>query len=268
MKILHFSDIHIGGWVKSPRGYFDKRLLGSINYMLRRKKYIKWHHFDNCLNIIKNEKPDVVCFTGDLISTSEPFEFQKVQKKMQPLVENESFELLCVPGNHDRYVKNKLSIKLLNETYFYLNRKKFTLEDLPLKKNIKGIDFFLIDESFVMPWTSSNGFIKDDDIKALKLWTQDKKNPNILVSHYPLKNVEGKELPPKRKLKNSQEVYKLLATKTIDIALCGHTHFPFIRQENSGALEICAGSLTINGRMNKLIYEKETQQFKQEWIIC
>ena len=266
MKIIHFSDIHIGGWVKSPTGYFDKRLIGSVNYKFRRHKHIKWHHFDQFLQVVKEEKPDVVCFTGDLVSISDSFEFEKSLTKMKPLVENKDFHLLCVPGNHDRYVKNRTSVQKLNEIYFYLNRGEFTLDQFPIKKTIGDIDFYLIDQSYPMSWTSSNGIAKLDDIKKIKQWSLEKQKKKVLLGHFPLRDSQGNKLGAKRDLKNQEHLYKLLQSNAIDIALCGHNHRPFIRQEKTGSLEICAGSLTMNGRVNKLIYQDDN--FKQEWIIC
>ena len=32
MRIIHFSDVHAGRWLMHLGGYFDKRILGAINF--------------------------------------------------------------------------------------------------------------------------------------------------------------------------------------------------------------------------------------------
>ncbi|MCM8529959.1 MAG: metallophosphoesterase [Lentisphaeraceae bacterium] len=267
MKILHFSDIHTGGHFNSLKSLFDKRIIGTINYRLRRKKHVHWDRLDRAIEIIKNEKPDVVINTGDITSVSESSEFLEAKNRLEPLVKEDSFLFLNVPGNHDYYIDSQLHFADRNTTYSYLNRAAFELEELPLKIETKAATFILVDESRPNKGSQSSGHITNEAIKKIEKWTSIKQEkPYILVGHYPLKDKLGNPLAQRRHLENSEPLLSLLENGKINVTLCGHIHAPFIRKENSGALEVCAGSLTIGGKLNKLELNESTGEFTHSWI--
>ena len=51
----------------------------------------------------------------------------------------------------------------------------------------------------------------------------------------------------------------------LDVALCGHNHTPFRRDEANGALELCAGALTWHGLLNVVDYSPASGRFSQHW---
>ena len=83
MKIIHFSDIHIGGHLDSFKSCFDKRLIGTLNYKLRRKRHVIWERLERAIDLIKEEKPDYVINTGDITSVSEPSEFKEAERRLK-----------------------------------------------------------------------------------------------------------------------------------------------------------------------------------------
>ena len=267
MKIIHFSDIHTGGYIRSIGAFFDKRIIGTLNYKLRRKRHVKWNYLDKALKIIKEEKPDYVINTGDLTSVSEASEFTEALERLKPLYEDKSFEFLNVPGNHDFYIKSKKASVNRLKTYDLLNRQQFSLDDLPYKLETEKCTFILIDESRPNKGTNSSGELKLEDFKKIDNWLKKpRQKPVILIGHYPLKNKLGDPLPKRRALENAELLYSLLEKGKISVNLCGHIHSAFKREEQSGSLEICAGSLTIGGKMNKLEFNSETNSFSQSWI--
>lgn len=267
MKIIHFSDIHTGGYIRSLGAFFDKRIIGTLNYKLRRKRHINWTYLNKALEVIKKEKPDYVINTGDLTSVSEKSEFQEALERLKPITKDKSIEFLNVPGNHDFYIKSKQARLNRTSTYNELNRHKFSLEELPLKIETEKCTFILIDESRPNRGTNSSGFLKPEDFQKIEKWlTESGPKPVILVGHYPLKNKLGDPLPKRRALENAELLTSLLEKGKISINLCGHIHSAFKREEQSGSLEICAGSLTIGGKMNKLEFNSETNSFSQSWI--
>ena len=266
MKIIHFSDIHTGGYLKSLKALFDKRIIGTLNYKLRRKKHVKWEYLDKAIKIIESEKPDLVINTGDLTSVSDPLEFKEALIRLEPILKNENFSFLNVPGNHDFYTHNQEGIDFRYSTYDQLNRNKFPLKKFPHKHETEHCTFILVDESRPNRGINSSGHLKIEDYEKIKSWSEESKKPVILVGHYPLKNKAGEALAKKRALENAELLSDLLEKGKISVTLCGHIHSAFVREEQSGSLEVCAGSLTIGGKLNKLEYNSETNSFSQSWI--
>ncbi len=170
MKIIHFSDIHTGGYIRSVGAFFDKRIIGTLNYKLRRKRHVKWEYLDKAIKIIKEEKPDYIINTGDLTSVSEASEFNEAIERLKPITDDESIEFLNVPGNHDFYIKKSSASKHRLKTYNELNRNKFSLEDLPLKIETDKCTFILVDESRPNKGTNSSGALKLQDFQKIEKW--------------------------------------------------------------------------------------------------
>jgi 3',5'-cyclic AMP phosphodiesterase CpdA len=267
MKILHFSDIHTGGHFSSVNALFDKRIIGTLNYKFRRKHHVKWERLERAIEIINQEKPDVVINTGDITSVSNPEEFDEALSRLKALTDNLSFTFINVPGNHDYYVNKPELLEYRNKTYDILNRGKTPLSDFPCRIQTDTTDFFMIDESRPNSGTNSSGYFKPENLEILNKWISDAKGKQtVLVGHYPLKNNLGQTLSPRRALENGELLYELLEKGKININLCGHIHAAFCREEKVGSLEICAGSLTIGGRMNKLEYDNSENKFIHSWV--
>lgn len=267
MKIIHFSDIHTGGHLNTVKALFDKRIIGTLNYRLRRKKHVHWEYLSKAIEVIQKEKPDFVINTGDLTSVSSVGEFKEAEDRLSPIIKDDSFEFINVPGNHDYYVKSQQNLTARNSTYHLLNRQKFTLDELPLKIEKEEATFILVDESRPNSGTQSSGIIYQKDIDKIQQWTeQPRQKPVILIGHYPLRDKLGNPLAKRRALENSEALYSMLVNEKINVTLCGHIHAAFARKEKCGSMEVCSGSLTIGGKLNKLEFDKSTGKFTQSWI--
>jgi len=267
MKIIHFSDIHTGGRFDRFNALFDKRIIGTLNYKLRRRRHVIWENLQKAIDIIEREKPDIVINTGDITSVSEPGEFAEALRRLQPIVDNNNHTFINVPGNHDHYVDNNECIKSKEATYNALNRDLLPIENFPHRLEKGGVTFIMVDESRPNSGTQSSGYLKPEDLKKIQLWASEaKEKPVVLVGHYPLKNKLGEPLATRRALENGNELVSMLEKGEITVNLCGHIHAPFIREEKSGSLEICAGSLTIGGHLNKLEFDSDSKSFSHSWI--
>jgi len=267
MKIIHFSDIHTGGYLRTLGALFDKRIIGTINYKLRRRKHVNWQYLTKALEIIELEKPDYVINTGDLTSVSEPAEFKEALERLTPIIEAKGVEFLNVPGNHDFYIHSNSATESRLQTYNLLNRNRYPLEDFPHKIETAECIFIMIDESRPNRGINSSGYLKSEDFDKVSKWSEEAQGkPVILVGHYPLKNHLGEPLARRRALENGERLADLLEKGKISVNLCGHIHAAFKREESSGSLEICAGSLTIGGKLNKLEFNQEKNLFSQSWI--
>ena len=78
VKIIHFSDPHAGGRAEDWLAYFDKRWVGVFNYRFRRRFKHDLSCLQRAVDYILDTRPDVAVCTGDLTSTGQPGEFEKV----------------------------------------------------------------------------------------------------------------------------------------------------------------------------------------------
>ncbi len=263
MKIIHFSDVHAGGKAEDWMAYFDKRWVGVFNYRFRRQFQHDLSYLQQAVEFILQEKPDVAIFTGDLTSAGQPGEFASTVELLEPLRQSE-IPLLLLPGNHDYYVNRPNCVKAMKETMVYLSNGLVDFDSMPLKIHLKGIDFYLINESWPSNLLCSWGFLKRNSSDfMLDECSKDKQYPRILIGHYPLID-EHPISRMRHRLFGQQDVLKLLHSKAIDISLCGHVHCPSAKLDETGRGEICAGSVTKNNCLNILNYHPAEDVFSSE----
>ena len=186
MKIIHFSDPHAGGGAENWRVFFDKRWVGVFNYRFRRRCQHDLSRLRSAVDYILANRPDVAVCTGDLTSTSQPGEFDRVLEILKPL-RNSSVPLLYVPGNHDRYVDAPECVAAVRTAVEYLSRGDYGLADLPLMREYCGVEFGLLNccrpSNLVCSW----GFMTKADSARVEAWcARPKRSPRVLLSHYPL----------------------------------------------------------------------------------
>jgi 3',5'-cyclic AMP phosphodiesterase CpdA len=267
MKIVHFSDIHAGGVINGLGSLFDKRLLGMGNHVFRRMWKRNWDRVERGVSLIRAMDPDVVICTGDLSTLSEPSEFSMAMDALKPLVEDTRFEFLVVPGNHDHYVKSKGCQRALDGAMRYLSRDRWGLDDLPMVTVVDTVRFIMINQACPVSLWLSSGRLSEETLEFLATeLTPDSTAPTFLVNHFPILKGDGFELSWRRGCVNNEPLRVALGNGAIDVALCGHIHKPFARKDESGSIEICAGSLSYHGKMNRIDYQPTTKEFVQTWI--
>ena len=269
MRLVHFSDIHAARWIRGFRGYFDKRLLGTLNFLIRRKYFHSWSLVDRAVTRIKQLEPDVVVCTGDLATISGRKEFELARKALRPLVEDSSFEFMYVPGNHDYYVDTPECKDLLEDIFYYMNRSRLKLSDLPNKFEVKNFRFLLLNQAKPSPLFLSSGVLDKKNQQWIKTQLQAVTRTNhktILIGHYPLYDEDGHDLAKRRKCRNNSILQAAFRNGTIDISLCGHIHDGFVRWGENNSVEICAGSLTKTGQLNVIDCPSGDDQIHQQWV--
>ena len=268
VKILHFSDIHIFSFPSSLLKLLNKRTLGVLNFVFKRKRAISWENLHKLVKLIQKEKPDIIVFTGDSATIATKKEFELAYTYLEPIVNNKSFEFLAVAGNHDFYVKDKECKENVKELFFKLNRKRWYLDDFPIIHSYKEIDFFLSQQAHANPLCSSHGTFSLKEEKALKNYIQEKQthNPLVFLGHFPIRNQFNKPLVKRRALKFSSAVEEAFLNNHIALYLCGHIHKHYAIQEGKSQL-YCSGSLTLNNTINKILFDTKTQLFSQSWLF-
>ena len=249
LKIIHFSDIHISAPLGSAAALFDKRVIGYLNGAIFRRHAYRQERLEKAVPMILEEKPDVIVFTGDATTCSQPEEFEKALDILQPLIKS-GIPILYTPGNHDCYVKDKKCVAALRDF-----RIALTGSDAAQTRFETGECSFLIFHSAV-PTSPvlSCGYFSQESVDFLKKECADKTKPLIAVSHFPWVKVEKGIAGSRRKLYGAETAREYVDSGDIDLVLCGHLHPPHDLVDWTGRGEICAGSLTKKGIFRRITY--------------
>ncbi len=263
MRIIHFSDPHVSAFPDSFRALFDKRILGTANYFLRRRFLHDETMLSKAVEFILTDPPDAVVCAGDITSTGSPREFRTALKILAPLLELPATKFLYVPGNHDAYVADKRCAAALEESFAKLNGNGLALPDLPVKVPVGECDFALINEGCPTNPFLSTGVARKEDAEKIAEFAENKNGrPLILLGHLPLRyksSLWGKRHDlrgPGREI-----LEQLLDKGKIDLSLCGHKHINRRNVDESGRGEIGAGAITRTGDINIIDYSPDKDIF-------
>ena len=260
MKIIHFSDPHGGGAAEDWMAYFDKRWVGVFNYRFRRRFRHDLSRLQNAVNYILEVKPDVAICTGDLTSAGQPGEFARVIEILKPL-RNSNIPLLYTPGNHDCYVRRPWCVKAVKDAVKYLSCGRYSFDDMPCKFQIGEAEFIIVNTSAPSNLLCSWGFLKPQSREFIvEACESDPETPKILVTHYPMYETHP-ILRMRHRLFGQKEIVKLLDARKLDLVLCGHVHKPSLTIDEQGRGECISGSVTRNGSMMEIEYEKTARKF-------
>jgi 3',5'-cyclic AMP phosphodiesterase CpdA len=105
LRFLHCSDIHL----LSLRGvgahrFFNKRLTGGVNLMLKRGKHHDEALFDRLVERAREHEVDRVVITGDLSNLALEQEFEHIVAKLDAI----GIPVTVIPGNHDAYTRGSV----------------------------------------------------------------------------------------------------------------------------------------------------------------
>lgn len=267
MRIIHFSDIHLGAWPQSPRAFFDKRFLGLLNYTIRRRPHLHEDYVRKAIDRITGLAPDCVICSGDITCIGSPTEFNKARELLAPLIETTDFDFLYVPGNHDVYVNDRQCRTALETTFRYMNRNRWQLEQLPVCYQTWQMEVLLVNECRPTPIVGSYGILDEKTRQVLPEWLGQDRAPGhvrALVGHFPTRHSHGKVLAKRRRLYHGDAIHRALRSGELDLYFCGHIHDPYINRFETGSLEMCAGSLTTHGCLN-LVEISDTRKITQKW---
>ena len=244
-SIIHFSDIHVPAEV-SFSGLFDKRLLGCCNSLLIRKGRYDLDLFRRAIPQFLAKKPSMFIFTGDAVSTADPREFDQALKEFQPLIESR-IPILYVPGNHDLYVRNRACRQAMESFYAVLNGGR-AYSDAPYLYDAGPVRIAAIHCAKPLSWYFSCGVMSEETSAFLREQYDDSANsaPLLLAGHFPV-ITDHPRMDFRRKLYHAAAAAEGLQNGKLAISFCGHIHQGYERKMESGAMELCAGSLTKHG---------------------
>jgi len=265
VKIIHFSDPHAGGTAEDWMAYFDKRWVGVFNYRFRRRFRHDLKLLEKAVEYILAVKPDVAVCTGDLTSTGQPGEFERTLAILEPLKKS-GIPLIYLPGNHDCYVKRRKCVEAMKHAVSYLNGEEYSFECLPQVRQIKDVDFLMLNTSRPSNLLCSWGFVsKEDDQWVQRVCSESGSRPRILVTHYPMLE-DHPILRVRHRLFGQKNILRLMRSGALDLTLCGHVHKPYCRVDGKGRGENCAGSVTRNGVISSIEFDPVENKFSFQSI--
>ncbi len=253
MRIVHLSDLHFTARPGRLTAAFDKRLLGRLNYLLRRRGTLHEEWFDLAVPRIAALTPDCLVCSGDVTCVGSPAEFARARARLETLMQAVPVPLLYVPGNHDAYVADRDCRAALADTFRFLNGRRCRLEQMPFALRLGNVSFLMLNECTPTGPFSSAGQISPAAAEALTGWLSAPRPPaerRVLIGHYPTRGPDAAPLPRRRRLGSAGLIIEALAQGRLDLSLCGHLHSPYRLDGPGPGMEVCAGALTAAGSLS------------------
>ena len=244
VRILLFSDIHIGLRPSLRELLFSKRILGYLNHLVRRRSRIRPERIQRLADLLPEIKPDAVLCTGDLSSIGLSSEFLAAEELLQPF---RPYHLLYVPGNHDRYVRDPDALETLRRVFRNLNPTGLELDTLPAIQQINHLAIILLNPARPVPYHLSCGILDEKMQQSLTnlLKTLPPQTPRIIASHFPALMPNGTLVGWRHGLRGARHLAEKLFNSEVDAILSGHEHHPYCFELGNGNCQLCAGSLTL-----------------------
>jgi 3',5'-cyclic AMP phosphodiesterase CpdA len=102
--LAHLSDVHLDTPMRPrPAELVNKRLLGFVNWQLRRRPHHLRSVVDTLVADMRAAAPDHIVVGGDLVNISLASEFAAARVWLHDL--GKPADITLVPGNHDAYVR-------------------------------------------------------------------------------------------------------------------------------------------------------------------
>lgn len=263
MLLAHLSDIHVLdlAGVRFYR-FFNKRVTGGLNLLLKRSKAHKPALLEEALDRIEGLGCDHVLVTGDLTNLALPSEFERARRILEAHVPRSRLHVIA--GNHDRYTLFSAVTRRF-ERHFH----DYIQTDLPELPNANGWPYVKLLEDDValigvnsgvaQPWLVSGGRVGERQREALAAaldHPEVRRRFSVVGIHHHLIKPAHKPREFPRGLFDRDAVLDLLLGHEADLVVHGHNHYYGVvavpRRRSApdgtppGQLLICeAGSTTV-----------------------
>ncbi|MFW6088192.1 MAG: metallophosphoesterase family protein [Gemmatimonadota bacterium] len=269
MRVLHFSDLHIGlGLHRVP--FFDwpgKRLAGGLNLLRGRSR-----HFADAarkalglVDLDKRLAPDFVLCTGDLTALATHAEFEAARSLLEPLPDSPRF--VVTPGNHDAYTRPTVREGRFRQYFEGGLRTDFPglRTDGPwpvVRVPDDDVAIIAVDSARnnLLPWRAS-GRIPAAQIEGLRAALSDPRVAGrfvFLMTHYAPCRSDGSPDTREHGLRNVDAFLGAASSIERGALLCGHVHEMFRVEIAAFRGEVfCAGSATYRGREGVWLFDRD-----------
>jgi len=222
ITLAHISDVHLAPlppvrWTE----LMNKRITGYLNWRLRRHTSLSGDGLHNLVQHMKQQSPDFVAVTGDLVNLGLEPEANSARNWLQTVGEPDA---VCVsPGNHDSYVKSTFEFN--NERWGdYMRGETIGPEQFPFVRRVGDAAVISCTSSVPSAPFMAIGRFEQDQAdrlgRILKLLGEAGYFRVVLIHHPP--NLEARH--PRLGLYGAKRFRQVVAEHGAELVLHGHTH--------------------------------------------
>jgi 3',5'-cyclic AMP phosphodiesterase CpdA len=222
ITLAHISDVHLAPLPPVRWGeLMNKRITGYLNWRLRRHTSLSGDGLRNLVQHMKEQAPDFVAVTGDLVNLGLEAEANTAWNWLQTVGEPDT---VCVsPGNHDSYVKPTFDFN--NDRWDgYLRGETVGAEQFPFVRRIGDVAVISCTSSVPSAPFMAIGRFEQDQAerlgRILRLTGEAGYFRVVLIHHPP--NLEARH--PRLGLYGAKRFRQVVAEHGAELVLHGHTH--------------------------------------------
>lgn len=219
--LAHFSDVHLPPVLGAPWSYWNaKRVLGSANWLRKRKRVHRAAVADTLVADAKALRPDHIAITGDLINLGLPMEYQSALTWLKSV--GAPADVTVVPGNHDIYssLHGEPGVARWAE---YMGGENETLA-FPFVRRLGPVALVGLNSAVETPPFYASGKLGRHQLEIAGELLRDLGEEGlirvVLIHHPPLPHLAS----ARRGLTDAAHLVHLLERGTAELVLYGHNH--------------------------------------------
>ena len=233
--VLHLSDLHFWKIILNPFALLNKRFLGNVNVILRRRHEFLMHNAAAFIDALAGTGAQTLLLGGDYTSTAHEAEFRMARAYADQLAAR-GFRLIAIPGNHDVYTFESVRTRRFTRHF-----APYAMEDaLPCRLALPGGTPLVLAPTVCANVVSSAGRIADAEVAHVRdLVETAPEGPVLVMGHYPvLHETYAYRSTRSRQLRNAEALREALgATGRSVLYLAGHVHrFSYVRDPRHATL--------------------------------
>lgn len=226
-RLAHLSDLHLAPLPRvSPRALLNQRVLGYVSWRRRRFRVHRREVLDALVTDLREQAPDHIAITGDLVNISLPAEFVQAAAWLRHL--GDPKWITVIPGNHDAYVEMKWREAWAHWSEYMCGDggpcEEHQIDNFPFLRQRENVALIGLSTAVATPPSFATGRLgrrQRDALAALLDRTQTDGMCRILLLHHP---PVATMTDYRRRLVDGGKLAAVLARRHVDLVLCGHQH--------------------------------------------
>lgn len=224
--VAHISDLHLQNYRGArPWGFFNKRLVGSVNLLFRRGRQHSNNTLLRLLEDVDRVAPDHLIVSGDLSNLSLEGEFNAGRSYLEQFALPAS-EISVVPGNHDCYIAATARRGTFDNVFApFIAGEQAGPDPFPFLR-IRGDGLAIIGLSSARPSPPmmAVGTLGDDQLARAEALLSDPRLEGrfrIVVLHHP---PQSAHIHWHNRLTDGEKLLQMLKRAGAELVLHGHLH--------------------------------------------
>jgi predicted phosphodiesterase len=223
--LIHIADMHFWKIVRNPIHLLNKRFLGNLTVLLKRRREFDMAraepYAEAIAEVAASAGAKTVLMTGDFVSTSTHDEFDLAVRFVRGL-RARGLEIHLIPGNHDVYTFESARRKRF-EHYF----GEFLPPDgYPSLMRLPGGTPLILVPTVRPRHLSARGHITEKEVEHVRQLLEQARDRLVVAGHYPLLHrAQGYASIRWRQLNNAGKLRRVLGESQKHILYAaGHVH--------------------------------------------